>query len=184
MSGSSRGSQNGGGTGVLQPSPCIHGCSGLTEVSPCGSLSWASSWDSRIPGPQGAEPMVNRKEFHLVPQGASLCLSLIPQNSVGPERPGLWAPSLQPPGLQTQAGAGTAREGPTSRLWPCCWKPRWRRWDGLRAEIPGNELQTRHQGSQSMWTGAWVSAKGNWTSCREAIKTQLPSYQRDCGEPL
>lgn len=46
------------------------------------------------------------------------------------------------------------------------------------AEVPGNELQTRDQGSQSLWAGAWVSAKQNWSFCLEAIK-KLPSYQ--CG---
>ena len=63
--------------------------------------------------------MVYGKESHLAPQDALVCLSLIPQNSVGPERPGLWALSPQLPGIQTQAGAATAGEGPTSGLRPC-----------------------------------------------------------------
>lgn len=128
------------------------------------------------PHPLGAEPPAYGKEPHLAPQGASPFLSVLPPNSEGPKRPGLWAPS--PPTAWSQAGADIAREGPTSGFRLCCWRPRFRHWVGLRTEIPGNELQTRDLGLTEHVTWGLAKCQGDWSFCPRALKKRLPSHQR------
>ena len=125
------------------------------------------------PGPLGAEPVVYGKESHLTPHGLRCACPSSPKTQRGPKAQtcGLLHPSclvskLRLMLVQDEDYIWIQAMLLETKIEALGW-----------AEIPGNELQTRDQGSQSLWAGSWVSVKGTWSLCPEAMK-KLPSYQR------